>query len=256
MHSMPHEIPDPDPALAGFDLARCGSKMALAVTRPSSGAHLQRPRARSAANLCQLMSARFVVVLGLLGVFGLSGCGPAIVGGAVMGAAVLHDRRGATTVIDDQRIALLALQEIYADPALRTGSRVTATSYNGIVLLTGEARDEAQRERIGKAVARISNVRRVVNELAIGPTGDLLSDGADTLLGSRVKLALSGVQLPDFDPTRVKVVTSSQVVYLMGLVTAAEAEAVVEKVRYVPGVRRVVKVFEIIDPPTPGSRPR
>jgi len=33
---------------------------------------------------------------------------------------------------------------------------------------------------------------------------------------------------------------------LMGLVTEAEAAAVVEKVRYIKGVERVVKIFEYI----------
>ncbi len=48
------------------------------------------------------------------------------------------------------------------------------------------------------------------------------------------------------DPTRVKVVTERANVYLMGLVTRAEAEAAVQVTRSVPGVVRVIKVFEYI----------
>ena len=43
---------------------------------------------------------------------------------------------------------------------------------------------------------------------------------------------------------RVKVVTERGNVYLMGLVSAAEAEAATEVARSVKGVARVVKVFE------------
>jgi osmotically-inducible protein OsmY len=85
-----------------------------------------------------------------------------------------------------------------------------------------------------------------VNEIRIIDNPTLLSTGRDVYLTSRVKLSLFDLGLPDFDPSRVKVVTERNVVYLMGLVTPEEAAAVVEKVRYVRGVKRVVKIFEYI----------
>jgi osmotically-inducible protein OsmY len=45
----------------------------------------------------------------------------------------------------------------------------------------------------------------------------------------------------------VKVVTENSIVYLMGLVTHAEAERVVDVVRTSAGVQRVVKIFEYTD---------
>ena len=68
----------------------------------------------------------------------------------------------------------------------------------------------------------------------------------DAYLTAKVKLELLNISLPSFDPTRVKVVTELNVVYLMGLVTQEEAAAVVEKARYIKGVERVVKIFEYI----------
>ena len=55
---------------------------------------------------------------------------------------------------------------------------------------------------------------------------------------------MAKVDLPGFDPTRVKVVTEDAVVYLMGLVSPEEGEASAEQVRFVPGIKRVVKLFE------------
>jgi osmotically-inducible protein OsmY len=45
---------------------------------------------------------------------------------------------------------------------------------------------------------------------------------------------------------RVKVITERGVVFLMGLLTQQEAQAVTNLVRHVSGVHRVVKVFEYI----------
>ncbi len=57
---------------------------------------------------------------------------------------------------------------------------------------------------------------------------------------------LLAVDQPGFDPTRVKVVTERKTVYLMGLVTAAEADAASEQARRVTGVAKVIRLFEII----------
>jgi osmotically-inducible protein OsmY len=87
----------------------------------------------------------------------------------------------------------------------------------------------------------------VVNEVSIGPSASIARESEDTLITSKVKFALTKIDRPDFDPTRVKVVTETGIVYLMGLLTPEEAEAVVSKARYVGGVEKVVKIFEYID---------
>jgi osmotically-inducible protein OsmY len=56
-----------------------------------------------------------------------------------------------------------------------------------------------------------------------------------------------GLGIEDFDFSRVNVTSSQGSVFLMGLLTPTEADAVVEKARFVRGVKRVVKLFEYID---------
>jgi osmotically-inducible protein OsmY len=87
-------------------------------------------------------------------------------------------------------------------------------------------------------------VERVIDEVTIGPGIDLMQESNDVVITTRAKVSLAELSLPGFDPTRVKVVTEDGVVYLMGLVSPEEAEAAAEKIRYVPGVKRVVKLFE------------
>ncbi len=178
----------------------------------------------------------------------LGGCGPALVGGATVGVSVLHDRRDAGTVLSDGKIELTALTRIADDPGLSKTASIGVTSYNFAVLLTGQADSPAIKARVAQLVGAIPDVKRVVVVIAVAPRATLKSESHDLYLTSRVKLALFDLQMPDFDPSRVKVVTEQAVVYLMGLLTQAEAAAVVEKVRYVSGVKRVVKIFEYIEP--------
>ena len=174
------------------------------------------------------------------------GCTAVIVGGAATGAAVIHDRRSAGVVLDDQTIEVKAIASIEDDDELGDHSNISATSYNHVVLLTGQAESAVLRQRAADIAGRIWPVKRVVNEVVIGPSVSLAQKGEDSWITSKVKLELLKVDLESFDASRVKVVTENNVVYLMGLVTAAEAAAAVEKARWVDGVTKVVKVFEYI----------
>jgi osmotically-inducible protein OsmY len=56
-----------------------------------------------------------------------------------------------------------------------------------------------------------------------------------------------------FNPVHVKVVTERATVYLMGLVTKREADDATQIARTTSGVKRVVRVFEYIEPPPPAQ---
>jgi osmotically-inducible protein OsmY len=182
----------------------------------------------------------------LLAALLLQGCGALVVGGAATGVSVIHDRRSAGVVIDDQNIEIKAINDLLSDSELSGRSNVSATSYNRVVLLTGQADNASLRQRAQSIVSRITPVKRVVNEIAVGPSVSLTRQGQDSWITSKVKLELLEIDIDSFDASRVKVVTENGVVFLMGLVTQAEAAAAVEKARWVDGVAKVVKVFEYI----------
>jgi osmotically-inducible protein OsmY len=171
-----------------------------------------------------------------------------VVGGVGTGVSVVHDRRSAGTQIEDQNIELRAYALLREHPQIADKSNISVTSYNLAVLLTGQAADAETAQRFAELVAKQPAVKKVFNEVAVGTQATFGDDANDSYITSKVKVALLEVKAPDFDPTRVKVVTSQGVVYLMGLVTPAEAEQATEKARYVGGVRRVVKLFELISP--------
>jgi osmotically-inducible protein OsmY len=176
----------------------------------------------------------------------LQGCAAAVVGGAAATAAVAHDRRTAGTVVEDQSIELKAYDSIAKDPIFKEQGNIHVTSYNLVVLLTGQAADEGLRSKAEQIVSGIDRVRRVVNEIEIGSKATLVESSRDAALTTEVKLKLTQIRLSDFDPLRVKVVTERGAVFLMGLITKKEADAVTDVVRHISGVRRVVRVFEYI----------
>jgi len=177
----------------------------------------------------------------------LSGCAAVIVGAGTTGATVAHDRRTTGTYVEDKAILLKALQMRSQDEVLQKNSNISIEVYNLQILLTGQAIDADIVARFRDKLLKIDRVKHVYNEVTVGAEGTWSEAAADTLLTSRVKVELSNVRIQGFDPLRVKVTSSLSTVYLMGLLTPEEADAVVEKVRYISGVKRVVRLFEYID---------
>jgi osmotically-inducible protein OsmY len=178
----------------------------------------------------------------------LPGCGAFVIAGATYGAAVAYDRRAADVVIDDEVIELQARDAFYKNPDISGGSSLKVTSYAHTALITGQAEDAQIADRYARIVAQLPKVKQVFNEAEIGPRLTVGQRATDTMIGSRSKLAIQSVKLPGFDALRVKVVVEHGVVYLLGLVTPEEGDATAEKVRRVPNVVRVVKLFEYIAP--------
>lgn len=172
----------------------------------------------------------------------LQGCFPLAVTGVGAAALMAADRRTTGTYIEDEGIELKslgALREING-----RGGHVNATSFNRRVLLTGEVPTEELRKQAEDAVRAIANVHDVANELQVAGPSSLASRGNDALVTSNVKARM--INNPRFSVNHVKVVTEAGTVFLMGLVTADEAEAAVDIARTTSGVSRVVKVFEYV----------
>lgn len=173
----------------------------------------------------------------------LWGCAPLVMGGAVVGTAlVASDRRTTGAQLEDQSIELKAYAQVRA--AVGERGHVNATSYNRTVLLTGETASDADKAAIERAVRGVENVRAVVNELAVMGSSSRTSRSNDTLVTARVKAAF--IDAKDVEAHVVKVVTERGTVYLLGRVTEREAARATEVARGVNGVLKVVRVFEIL----------
>ncbi|MDQ2927740.1 MAG: BON domain-containing protein [Pseudomonadota bacterium] len=179
----------------------------------------------------------------VLAIASLSACAPLIIGGAVVGGAlVATDRRTTGSQLDDETIELKANSRM--NDAFGDRARVSTISYNRMVLLTGEVPTDADKTTAEQAVARIDNVQSVVNELAVGPLNTFGEKSKDTFITAKVKASL--VDAKDLFAQSIKVVTHRGTVYLMGRVTEREANRATEVARGVAGVVKVVRVFEIL----------
>ncbi|MFM8866593.1 MAG: BON domain-containing protein [Limnohabitans sp.] len=177
-----------------------------------------------------------------LGASLLSGCAPLVVGSAVMTGMVAVDRRTSGTQLEDQAIELKVIHAVGKELGERV--HLNVTSYNRRVLLTGEARTEADRSRAMQLAQSQENVREVINDLALVAPSSLSQRTRDTVTTGQVKAAF--VDAKDLQASAVKVVTERGIVYLMGRVTAREAQRATDIARSVSGVVKVVRVFEDI----------
>jgi osmotically-inducible protein OsmY len=194
-------------------------------------------------SLSRSARAARVALLALAAASVLPACAPVLVGGAMVGGALASvDRRTAGTQVEDQAIELKGaarVRELAGEQA-----HVNVTSYNRIVLLTGEVPDAAARGAVEQAIGRIEGVRSVVNELAVMGKTTLTARSNDAVLSARVKAGF--IDAKDLQVNTVKVTTERGVVHLMGRVTEREATRAVAVARSVPGVQKVVRVFEIL----------
>ena len=187
-----------------------------------------------------------LIQIALLGVAlsQLHGCAAVAVGGVAVGASMATDRRTAGAYVGDQEIELRALNDL-GKALPQDNVRIAATSFNRQVLLTGQVPDEAARARASGVVKAVPEVRTVFNELSIAGVASASAYASDASITSQVKARLWNDN--GAPGTKIKVKTESGTVYLMGLLTRAEASAATEVARTTSGVAKVVTLFETID---------
>lgn len=183
-----------------------------------------------------------VLLLSLLTVAGLGACAPLLVGGAVMTGLTAADRRTAGSQLEDERIESRGAARLREHLGERV--HINITSYNRQVLLTGEVPNEQDKQLAEQVVSRIENVRSIVNELAVLGPSTLTQRSSDALVTGRVKSNL--IDAKDISASAFKVVTERGEVFLLGRVTAREADRATDLARRSSGVQKVVRLFEII----------
>lgn len=154
--------------------------------------------------------------------------------------------RSTGSAIDDSTIeTMIKVNLNAAEDALRE-SNIDVVSFNQTVLLVGQVPNQ-ELKNLATRVATTSNsrVKTVYNELEVAGDTSFLSRTNDIWLSTKIKSLL--LVDDDTEGLRTKVVTENGVVYLMGLLTRAEADKAVDLVSTTSGVTKVVRAFEYID---------
>ena len=192
----------------------------------------------------RLVRPLMALTLGAVVLTGMSGCAVLFVGGAVGGAMSASDRRTFGAQTEDAGIELKGsnrISNVFGDTV-----HVGVSSYNRKVLLTGQVKDEETRIKVENEIKGVENVASIVNEIQVALFFPGVSaKSSDAVISTRVRGVLVGTA--DIYSSSFKVVTEAGVVYLMGRVSQREGDTGAEAIRGVPGVQKVVKVFEYID---------
>jgi osmotically-inducible protein OsmY len=174
----------------------------------------------------------------------LQGCAAAAVIAVVGGASVATDKRTLGKQIDDQRIELVAHNQLAKMPEVNEHTNIQVVSVNGSVLAVGQAPNTQLRDVVMKTLSNINGVLKVHNQIRIGNIISTTTKSNDLWLTSKVKAALltdKKVNVKD-----VKVVTENGEVFMMGLLSEDQANIAVDVARHISGVSRVYKMFEYL----------
>jgi osmotically-inducible protein OsmY len=188
--------------------------------------------------------SKFALIV-LIPIILLQGCATAIITGAATGVSLVHDRRTTGAVIDDQGVEFKAALAIFNNKDIYEQSHINVTSYNGIILITGETLTEQLKQQVYDLVRVIPKVRTIHNQLVIAAPSSLPSRSSDAWITSKVKAKITSDR--QIDPFYIKVVTEHGIVYLMGIVNQSESDRAVSITSNSAGVQRVVKIFEYLN---------
>lgn len=159
-----------------------------------------------------------------------------------------HERRSTGTVINDQSLEYDVISNIRNDPSFTEADHIKVEVHLGVVLLAGETVSEENKALATQLAERPRLTERVVNDLKVGERIGFGGKLDNSWLSTKVNsILVTKNPLPGNDASRIKVVSSQNTVYLMGIVTREEGDMIAEIVRNIGGVERVMKIFDYPD---------
>lgn len=157
------------------------------------------------------------------------------------GANIVYDRHNIYKKLSDYQLAANASRALYQDKMFkRDDCDIDLAIINGDILMAGSVPTVELRQEAFDRLAALKGYRRIFNQLSTTQSND------DTLKDDWITAKIRSQILADSDinPHDFKVVTSDQIVYLMGDVIPEQAARVIHIARACTGVKRVVKLFK------------
>jgi len=188
------------------------------------------------------MIKKILLVLIILGV--LPGCVPVVAGTAVgaTGGSLLYDRRPMKVILKDDDVAYAIERKLFYVNDIKNQCHVGITSYNGVMLLVGQAPTQALKDQITAVAKTVPGIKRLYNQMTLGAPTSYLTRTSDSWITTKVKTKL--LMAKHLKSGQFKVLTENGTVFLMGVVSRSQAQLAVSITRRADGVQKVVKVFE------------
>lgn len=156
-----------------------------------------------------------------------------------------YSQRTLGAQVEDESIETKIAHNLRRSDARLGDARINVDSYNGIVLLTGQVPSEELKQKANEVALEVRNVRDVHNELSIAANLPASQRLSDTWINTRIRTTLAADE--SIDTGQLRFITENATVYIMGMVTRAEADRIVDAVADVGGIQRIVKVFDYLD---------
>lgn len=174
----------------------------------------------------------------------LGGCVVAAVGGAAAGGYTLAtEERSPQQLAQDAAIGSVAHKN-WADYNVDLARDLTATVYDGRLLITGIVPSTEWKEKASQLASNIDGVKEINNEVQVGQPTNLGQDARDNIVSNTLRaqlLADSQVRSTNFT-----VHTLNGIVYILGYArTTGERDRVLSYARNLSNVSRVVSFIRV-----------
>lgn len=177
----------------------------------------------------------------LFTVLNLSGCAGLFIAGAATTATIVTDTRTTKQIWQDNNIEF-EVAAIGNKQPFKGNTRVFASSYNGTVVLMGQAPTQALINDLGNRTRQLPGVKVIHNQMKAKEPLSVTQISNDSWITTKVKSAL--LTDDQLNGVKVKVITEDSEVFLFGYVTREQGERATDIARHVTGVKQVIKGFQ------------
>lgn len=154
---------------------------------------------------------------------------------------LIYDRHSVYQQFNDFKLAAEANRVLFHDKRFKCSDcAIELAVINRDVLMVGHVPSLTLRNEANARIASIPGKRNFYNQLDVSrlSTNHVLDSWITTKIRSQIFADA------DIDPRAFKIITSNQIVYLMGNVIPEQAEKVILMARSCQDVKRVVKLFK------------
>ncbi|WP_100752108.1 BON domain-containing protein [Vibrio salilacus] len=169
-----------------------------------------------------------------------SGCAGLIVAGAATTANIVIDPRTTQEIWNDNNIEL-EVAGIGNKAPFRGNARITASSYNGTVVLLGQVNSEQLKREFESQARNIQGITTIHNQLRVKPPLSVGEISHDSWITTKVKSAFLADS--ELNRIKIKVITEDKEVFLLGYVSQQHADKATEIARNTSGVKQVIRAF-------------
>lgn len=172
---------------------------------------------------------------------------PLVAGTAVGGYTLVTEHRSPEQIARDAAIGAAA-HKYWADASSDLARDVSATVYDGELLITGIVPNQAMKDAAGRLARQIDGVRKIDNEVQIGEPTNFAQDARDNYVSNALRARL--LADPQVRSSNYIVHTENGIVYIMGYArNAPERDLVLSYARNLSNVVRVMSFIEVGNEP-------